>query len=382
MFSSFDIVSTTGSYGVQIEPGLLDHTISAPGERLFIVDEFLAGRLRETGIDPVAIVADEHAKSLDRMTEVIVALRERRTTRNSELVAIGGGVVQDIAAFAASIYMRGVGWTYVPTTLLSMTDSCIGGKSSINVGKYKNIVGTFHPPSAVLIDPALTHTLSVEQKAAGLIEAAKICQCRGSKVFGRYLALLPEVDADDGRLAAIIDESLRAKKWFIEVDEFDRAERLLLNFGHTFGHAIEAATHFQVSHGIAVGLGMLAAIELSQLLGLTTADVPEIARFRKHIEGLVDVVENLPAVLSAVSLPNLLEAFGSDKKHARDRFAVIIMTGNAEVERRFLPRDDASSALIQTAFEKMLRRVVEAQWRNEKPIDFQGHDEWRRNDHS
>ena len=382
MFSSFDIVSTTGSYGVQIEPGLLDRTIAAPGERLFIVDEFLAKRLRDAGIDPVAIVADEHAKSLDRMTEVIVALRERRTTRNSELIAIGGGVVQDIAAFAASIYMRGVGWTYVPTTLLSMTDSCIGGKSSINVGKYKNIVGTFHPPSAVLVDPALTHTLSAEQKAAGLIEAAKICQCRGSKVFGRYLALMPEVGADDGRFAAIIDESLRAKKWFIEVDEFDRAERLLLNFGHTFGHAIEAATGFAVSHGIAVGLGMLAAIELSQAMGLSSPQVPEIARFRKHIEGLVDVVEDLPAILAKVSLPALLEAFGSDKKHGRDRFAVIVMTGTAEVERRFLPRDDSSSALIQSAFQAMLDRVVQAAWRKEKPVDFQGHDEWRGRDPS
>jgi 3-dehydroquinate synthase len=377
MFASFDVVSTTGSYGVEIEPGLLERTLSAPGERLFIVDEFLADRLRQVGIDPVAIVADEHAKSLDRMTEVIVALRERRTTRNSELVAIGGGVVQDIAAFAASIYMRGVGWTYVPTTLLSMTDSCIGGKSSINVGKYKNIVGTFHPPSAVLIDPALTHTLSAEQKAAGLIEAAKICQCRGSKVFGRYLALMPSVDADDGTLAAIIDESLRAKKWFIEVDEFDRAERLLLNFGHTFGHALEAATHFAVSHGIAVGLGMLAALELSQLMGLTTGEAPEIVRFRKHIEELVAVVEGLPGILADVSLDSLLEAFGSDKKHSRDRFAVIIMTGAGEVERRFLPRDEASSALIRTAYESMLRRIIEGT-DGEDPIDFQGRDEWRR----
>jgi 3-dehydroquinate synthase len=377
MFASFDIVSTTGSYGVQIDLGLLDKTLAAPGERLFIVDEFLAKRLRDVGIDPVTIVADEHAKSLDRMTEVIVALRERRTTRNSELIAIGGGVVQDVAAFAASIYMRGVGWTYVPTTLLSMTDSCIGGKSSINVGKYKNIVGTFHPPSAVLIDPALTHTLSAEQKAAGLIEAAKICQCRGSKVFGRYLALRPDVDADVGRFAAIIDESLRAKKWFIEVDEFDRAERLLLNFGHTFGHAIEAATGFAVGHGIAVGLGMLAALELGRLMGFTDADVPEIARFKRHIEELVGVVENLPVVLSQVSVPALLEAFGSDKKHARDRFAVIIMTSTAEVERRFLPRDAESSALIQSAFEAMLRRAVEGP-NPEKPIDFQGRDEWRR----
>jgi 3-dehydroquinate synthase len=378
MFASFEVVSTTGSYSVKIEPGLLDHTLSAPGERLFIVDEYFGERLRGAGIDPVTIVADEHAKSLDRMTEVIVALRDRRATRNSELVAVGGGVVQDVAAFAASIYMRGVGWTYVPTTLLSMTDSCIGGKSSINVGKYKNIVGTFHPPSSVLIDPGVTQTLSVEQKAAGLIEAGKICQCRGSKVFGRYLALRPEVDADEGRFAAIIDESLRAKKWFIETDEFDRAERLLLNFGHTFGHALEAASYFSVSHGIAVGLGMLAALELGKLIGLTDPAIPEIARFRRHIEGLVGVVENLPRVLTGLSVPSLIEAFGSDKKHSRDCFVVILMNSNAVVERHFLLRDDASVSLIGAAYEAILRRIIEGQDGSEKPIDLQGRDEWRR----
>jgi 3-dehydroquinate synthase len=377
MYASFEIHSTTGSYGVQIEPGLLERTLAEPGERLFIVDQFLAQRLRDNGVDPVTIVADEHAKSLDRMTEVIVALRERRTTRATELIAIGGGVVQDVAAFAASIYMRGIPWTYVPTTLLSMTDSCIGGKSSINVGKYKNIVGTFHAPTAVHIDPSLTRTLSLEQKAAGLCEAAKICQCRGVQVFGRYLALRPQIDADDARLAAIIDESLRAKKWFIEIDEFDRAERLLLNFGHTFGHALEAATGFAVSHGIAVGLGMLAALELSALIHGVNNPEPQITRFRRHIEGLVQVVEGLPAILAEVSLPALMEAFGSDKKHVRDQFAVILMTPTGEVERRFLPRDEASAALIESAYRAMLQRIINPPDPREGMIDFQGHDEWR-----
>jgi 3-dehydroquinate synthase len=377
MFASFEIQSTTGSYGVQIEPGLLERTLAEPGERLFIVDQFLAQRLRDSGVDPVTIVADEHAKSLDRMTEVIVALRERRTTRATELIAIGGGVVQDVAAFAASIYMRGIAWTYVPTTLLSMTDSCIGGKSSINVGKYKNIVGTFHAPTAVHIDPSLTRTLTVEQKAAGLCEAAKICQCRGVQVFGRYLALGPQIDADDASLAAIIDESLRAKKWFVEVDEFDRAERLLLNFGHTFGHALEAATGFAVSHGIAVGLGMLAALELSASIYGVNNPAPQITRFRRHIEDLVHVVEGLPAILAEVSLPALMEAFGSDKKHLRDQFAVILMTPTGEVERRFLPRDETSNALIESAYRAMLQRIINPPDPREGMIDFQGHDEWR-----
>ncbi|CAA9495514.1 MAG: 3-dehydroquinate synthase [uncultured Sphingomonadaceae bacterium] len=354
MPTSFDVESSAGRYLVEIVPGLFERTLAEPGERVFIADAFLADAFRDAGLDAITIEADEHAKSLDRMTEVIVALRERRATRGTELVAVGGGVVQDVAAFAASVYMRGVAWTYVPTTLLSMTDSCIGGKSSINVGRYKNIVGTIHPPRAVLVDPALTLTLSAEQKAAGLCEAAKICLCRGPEVFDRYLALQPSVDADADRLAAIIDESLRAKKWFIEVDEFDRAERLLLNFGHTFGHALEAASGFAVSHGIAVGLGMNAALHLGELMGRDYGRAPQVARFRRHIAELVGTVDGLAAALSLVTVRALLYAFGSDKKHARDRFAVILVTEDGGVERSFLPRDDASAELIGRAYRCML----------------------------
>lgn len=353
MRSSFEIISATGSYPVEIGPGLIDEAMATPGERVFIVDAFLADRFRAAGLKPLEIAADEHAKSLERMTEVIVALRERRATRSTELVAVGGGVVQDVAAFAASIYMRGVAWTYLPTTLLAMADSCIGGKSSINVGRYKNIVGTFHPPSRVLVDPALTATLSAEQRAAGLCEAAKICLCRGADTLDAYLRLQPSVAADAQGLAAVCDLTLRAKKWFIEADEFDQNERLLLNFGHTFGHALEAATGFAIAHGIAVGLGMLAALRLGEAMGRRYG-VPPIARFREHVGELVGAADGVEAALRRVSLPMLMDAFGSDKKHRRDRFAVITVSEAGSVERETLPRDAGSAALIEQAFAAMI----------------------------
>ena len=350
----FDIEASTGNYGVAIAPGLMRDLIARPGEHVVIVDACLKQPLLDAGIDPIVIVADEPAKTLDRMTDIVIQLRELRATRGTTLVAVGGGVVQDIAAFVASIYMRGIDWIYVPTTLLSMTDSCIGGKSSINVGAYKNIVGTFHPPIEVLIDPHFIATLSAEQKAAGLCEAAKICLCRGLDQFDGYAAEAPAVDSADVALVPVIERSLRAKKWFIEIDEFDQGERLVLNFGHTFGHAIEAASGFAVSHGIAVGLGMIAALDLGRALGRDYTAVPQIARFRAHIGELLRAVDDLPAALSSASVDALMDAFQSDKKHSRETFAVIVVTAAGAVERLLLPRDAASDAMIRRAFQAML----------------------------
>lgn len=357
--ASFAVTASTGIYAVEIATGSLDALLNETGgDRVFVVDAFLADRVRAAGIDPIAIEADETAKSLDRMTDLIVALRDRRATRGTMLVAVGGGVVQDTAAFAASIYMRGIDWVYVPTTLLSMTDSCIGGKSSINVGKYKNIVGTFHPPQKVLVDPALAGTLSTEQVAAGLCEAVKISLCRGPETIDAYLELAPTVDAASDELARIIALSLHAKKWFIEVDEFDRAERLILNFGHTFGHALEAASNFAVSHGIAVGLGMLAAIEM----GVSGAPSLRLAAFRAHVARLVGTTEGLAETLSGVDLAEVMTAFEADKKHGRDVYAVILPDAEGRVERCLLPRTAETRARIERAVAAMLTPL----WREER----------------
>lgn len=352
--ASFVVSASTGTYAVEIAPGALDALLAeAGGDQVFVVDAFLADRVRAAGIDPIAIAADEGAKSLDRMSDLIVALRDRRATRGTTLVAVGGGVVQDAAAFAASVFMRGIDWVYVPTTLLSMTDSCIGGKSSINVGKYKNIVGTFHPPRTVLVDPALAATLSAEQVAAGLCEAVKISLCRGPETIDAYLALDLGVDAAPADLAHVIALSLQAKKWFIEVDEFDRAERLILNFGHTFGHALEAASCFAVSHGIAVGLGMLAAMEMA-FAGSGTAPSARLAAFRAHVAGLVSTADGLAGTLAGVDPAAVMAAFEADKKHGRDCYAVILPDEDGRIERCLLPRNAETRARVEQAVTAML----------------------------
>lgn len=347
---SFDIACATGSYTVSIGAGLFEAELGETGDRLIIADQFLAGRLAAMGIDAITLVADENTKSLEQMVGLIEAIKGRRATRNTTLIAIGGGVVQDCVAFAATVYMRGLPWIYVPTTLLSMVDSCIGGKSSINVGAHKNIIGTFHPPRRILIDPALTQSLSVEQRSAGLCEAAKICLCRGATTFDDYLALESSATAGGDSYAAVIALCLQAKQWFIEIDEFDQKERLVLNFGHTFGHAIEAASGFAICHGIAVGLGMLAALQLGEQLGLTDMSDPLVLAFRDHVRGLVGQVDGLTEQLRAISFDKLMDAFLADKKHSHDKLALILVTNLGAVERILVPRSEEILEKIRNSF--------------------------------
>lgn len=346
----FAISTSAGTYDVQVANGLFENILSDADNYVFICDDFFADRVRARGIDAIFLTANEHTKSLDRMTEVICALRDRRVTRKTCLIAVGGGVVQDVAAFSSAIYMRGVEWIFLPTTLLSMADSCIGGKSSINVGKYKNIVGTIVPPLAVVIDPQFTSTLSREQKAEGLCEAAKICLCRGLESFRGYLACDPSVDSTVETLAIVIRYALAQKAWFIEIDEFDRKERLLLNFGHTFGHAIETASGYEISHGIAVGLGMIVALKMSAALQPEAASPPEITLFESHILDLLRSVDGLDDKIAVLDLGVLLDAFESDKKHSRENFVVILADEQSRIVRTELPRNDATVARVRTAF--------------------------------
>jgi 3-dehydroquinate synthase len=179
MSASFSINASTGAYDVTIAEGSFATTLAALESPHLIADEFFRHHLSSLERSPVLMEATEQAKSLDQSPALIEALRLSGANRKSLLVAVGGGVIQDISSFVASIYMRGLTWTYIPTTVLAMVDSCIGGKSSINVGLYKNLVGTFHPPQNIVIDPALARTLPADQFSSGLIEAAKICFCRG-----------------------------------------------------------------------------------------------------------------------------------------------------------------------------------------------------------
>lgn len=354
--SSFEITSSTGRYMVEIETGSFDRNLQRFPNAIVVADQFFAPRMARTGVNALFVEATETNKSLGASPAIIENIRKSGANRQTELVAVGGGIIQDLSAFIASVYMRGLTWSYVPTTVLAMVDSCIGGKSSINVGPYKNLVGTIHPPQRVLLDPSLAQTLPDDQKASGLIEAAKICFCRGAESFARHVSYAPSVHMDTGALERLIVNSLQAKKWFIEVDEFDKKERLLLNLGHTFGHAIEGASHFAVSHGIAVGLGILCALEFARLQGVNYVGVAQVRSLEDHLHAMISEVPELPKPLSSMDVNDVIERFGSDKKHGPGHFTLILIEPNGAVVLRKMERSSRVVSDVERAINVVVTR--------------------------
>ncbi|MCP3384587.1 3-dehydroquinate synthase [Bradyrhizobium sp. CCGUVB4N] len=357
MQESFEIAASTGSYPVTVGQNLFSQIVTENPDAIYIIDKILEPRLPANIKKRIVIEALESNKSLEFAPHVIGELRKLGADRTSHLFAIGGGIIQDITTFAASIYMRGVDWTYLPTTLLSMVDSCIGGKSSINAAGYKNLVGNFFPPNNVVVDVSFIDTLDAEMIVGGLYEAGKICYASGYQGFLDYLAQEPARAMTAERAQRVILKSLRTKKWFIEVDEFDRKERLLLNFGHTFGHAIEAATEFAVSHGIGVGLGMLVANEYAKRHGNLTSDGQKRAdHLASHVRALLGngASSCLPRGMPTIDLALVMDKFDYDKKHRPGFYRTIVPTGDGALELISVPKTDETRRNIVAAYEAAL----------------------------
>lgn len=360
MQESFDISSSTGNYNVVLGTDLLSQVLTQYPDAIYMIDERLEAVLPDLITKRILIKADEMSKSLERMPEVILKMRELGANRTSHLVAIGGGVIQDIATFVASVYMRGIPWTYMPTTLLGMADSCIGGKSSINMLGYKNLVGNFYPPEAVLIDMAFIETLNEEQVVGGLFEATKICYARGYKEFLAYLQESPGYPMNPDNAQRVIARALQTKKWFIETDEFDQNERLLLNFGHTFGHAIEAGSDFGITHGIAVGIGMIVAVEYAKKAELlSSVGISHADHLIQHVksmlgEGLKRVIEHPPKL----DLELIMEKFNNDKKHRTDMYRMVVPNGDGELVLISAEKNDAVRKNIESAYQTGLANIA------------------------
>ncbi|MDD4915221.1 MAG: 3-dehydroquinate synthase [Methylococcales bacterium] len=356
MQESFNVSSSTGNYNVIIGIKLLEQVIEKNTSAIFMVDERLKDVLPDSVTRLILIKADETSKSLECMPHIIQEMTRHGTNRTSHLVAIGGGVVQDIATFAASVFMRGIKWTYMPTTMLGMVDSCIGGKSSINNLGHKNLVGNFYPPVEIIIDINFIQTLNEEQFIGGLLEAAKICYAHSDQEFIHYLNENPMFPMDAHNAKKLIIRTLKNKKWFIEMDEFDQKERLLLNFGHTFGHAIEAGTDFGITHGIAVGIGMIVAAEYSRSSNYLTADgVSSCNTLIQHIQLLFG--DNLMKVIPkppAINLARVLEKFETDKKHRTDSYRVVLPTGEGRLTLVTEEKNDHIRNRINTAYQSAL----------------------------
>ena len=194
--------------------------------------------------------ANEDAKCIKSVLKLVDAMYNEKMTKNNKLIVIGGGITQDVGGFAAGIYKRGINWVFIPTTILSMTDSCIGSKVSINRNS-KNILGFFNAPDKIIISTVFFNTLSNDDMMSGLAESLKLCLIGGIESYDYF-----KTNYKSKNYINIIKISSVIKKQLIEYDEFDENERKVLNYGHTIGHALESASNFYIPHGIAVLIGM------------------------------------------------------------------------------------------------------------------------------
>jgi 3-dehydroquinate synthase len=336
-----DISSHAGQYRVTFDPDAVAGAFkNPPAEAHYIVDRRVT-ELHAAILSPILkahsvllIDATEHAKSLERFPAYVEHLVTKSLRRGHVLVAIGGGIIQDITCFLAATMLRGVPWRFYPTTLLAQADSCIGSKSSINAGRAKNILGTFTPPADVTISTQFLQTLDERDVRSGVGEMLKVHAIAGPAAFDCIAADYAALFGNPALMQQYIRKSLQIKKAYIEQDEFDRGPRNVFNYGHTFGHAIESATDFAVPHGIAVTLGMDMANFVSFRMGVGRQ--MHFQRMHPVLRANYRGFERHP-----VPLDRFLTAIAKDKKNTGTGSVTLILPDlDARVFRAAYPADD------------------------------------------
>jgi len=295
---------------------------------------------------PVLFVqpGEEH-KRLRTVERLAEQLAESRADRSSLLIAFGGGIIGDMAGFLAAIFMRGIDYIQVPTTLLAQVDSSVGGKTGVNLQSGKNLVGSFHHPLAVFADSELLQTLPGRELRAGLFESIKAGIIRDAKLFSFMERNVEAIlERDPRSIEYVVAASIQMKAEVVGIDEMETGLRMILNYGHTLGHAIEAATRYKkLLHGEAIAWGMIAATRLGLARGTITES--ELAR----IERLIFAYGPLPVLRLPVD--RLLDAATRDKKNRSGvrRFILPVGIGNAVVV------DNVTDAELYDVAESMLR---------------------------
>jgi 3-dehydroquinate synthase len=353
-----DLPGREHGYDVVVEPGGLPglgervRAVASHERAAVLIDEAVetehgrpaARSMQDAGFDTAVGVVSfgEKRKTLGLVQNLYSVLLDHQLERKSPVVAVGGGVCGDVVGFTAASYQRGLPWVQVPTTLLAMVDASVGGKTGVNLPQGKNLVGAFHQPQLVLIDPLTLTTLPARQLRCGLAECVKHAVIRDAELFDwtrehaeRLLGL------DVPVVSELIERNVAIKAAVVMADEREAGERAHLNFGHTFGHAIESTVGYGViHHGEAVSLGMVAAAALSAKLGICGEDV---------VERLVSLLETLGLPTSSGKLADprvLLAAMQKDKKVQSGKLRLIVPERIGAV--RII--DDAPAAAIVEAW--------------------------------
>ena len=336
MSMNFTVQSNIRDYDVLIQPtpDFISQLTQHP-QACFVVDENVWNIYSTTLLkdlpanDVIVLPINEDRKNLETVQELYDQFVKLSAKRNLTLVSVGGGILQDITGFAASTIYRGINWIYIPTTLLAQADSCIGSKTSLNYRGYKNLIGTFFPPTQIHIYTPFLKTQEDSDFYSGFGEVIKLHLMGGELNFRELVQHTPSIlSRDSEALLYSIRASLAVKLSYMAGDEFDTGRRNLLNYGHDFGHALESTSNFAVPHGQAVIFGMLAANLVARNRGLLSEVlVDEIAQ-----KLLLPSLKILPAPES-INPEVMITAMKKDKKRTGDLLALIMMQNNFDFVR-------------------------------------------------
>ena len=294
-----------------------------------IVEDLYAKRLYENlkknqiKAEIFSFPAGEASKNIDTVISLARALIQKNFDRKDIIIALGGGVVGDVAGFLASIYLRGIPYIQIPTTLLAQVDSSVGGKTGVDLPEGKNLIGTFYQPAKVYIDPLVLKSLPTEEIKNGLAEVIKygcILKRRLFSFFSKKSKELYNLNSQD--LEYIIFESISAKAYVVSKDEKEKDLRRILNFGHTIGHAIETELNYSIPHGLAVAVGMVIEAKISEILGIAEESVSEpLIKLLKSL----DMPYEISHLFSNLDPSKLISHFSKDKKVWKGKLTMVLL---------------------------------------------------------
>ncbi|NUM34556.1 MAG: 3-dehydroquinate synthase [Candidatus Brocadiae bacterium] len=316
---------------------------------IFVVDEnvwnlYKSGCLKPLPIKKVIIqTVCEEIKNISTVCKLYEQIMAHSPRKNLNLVSIGGGIIQDLTGFVASSLYRGINWIFLPTTLLAQVDSCIGAKTSLNFNQFKNLLGTFYPPSKIHIYPEFLNTLTKVDYYSGVGEMAKLHIIKGKEDTKIFINSLPKIAEIDGlTVLERTQNCLKIKKSYIEDDEFDTGKRNMLNYGHCFGHAIESATDFAISHGQAVVVGMIIANKAAKKQGFLSE---ENEHFIRQNVLLPSLKTNLSKI--NIDVEKTILAMDKDKKNLGAGLTLVMINDDYDMVKITDLRKDDARILIE-----------------------------------
>ncbi|MCT7584805.1 3-dehydroquinate synthase family protein [Aliarcobacter butzleri] len=353
--NKLDIFSDKETYELIIDTDFKDIFKLLESTKAVIIDKNVFDlynkelQIRENKI--ILIEAFEDKKRPEYALQICEKLMQLNIKRKDTIVAIGGGITQDLVTFATSILFRGIKWIWLPTTLLAQADSCIGGKSSLNFKEWKNIIGNFYPPSKIFIFTKFLSTLKDEDIRSGIGEILKVHLLSGKEATNLIIQQLNEYKINKSILSTMIFNSLKLKNKILEIDPLDQGERLKMNYGHSFGHALESATNFGIPHGLAVNIGL----DMANFIAYKIGNLEE-NDFNTLHNLLFSNLKSTDFINFDFNI--FIQALKKDKKNDESNYNLIIPIKYAEVNILSFKIDEQIEKMLKIYIEKFYKGKV------------------------